>query len=103
MTKEEIHAIPRKEARQLLAQIPLGRGFDDRLLLAVEQAMNLEWWRGYHAAPKLSDDETFTLQAAVENLRSAERDDRIIEAAWRIASKLEALAKRAAVTNGDNQ
>ena len=50
MTKEEIDAIPRKEARQLLAQIPLGRGFDDRLLLAVEQAMSLEWWRGYHAA-----------------------------------------------------
>lgn len=50
MTKDEIDATPRKEARQLLAQIPAGKGYDNRLLLAVEQAMNLEWWRGYHAA-----------------------------------------------------
>lgn len=50
MTKEQIDAIPRKEARQLLAEIPFGVGYDDRILLAVEQALNLEWWRGYHAA-----------------------------------------------------
>jgi hypothetical protein len=49
MTKEQIDAIPRKEARQILAQIPGGPGYDDRVLLAVEQALNLEWWRGYHA------------------------------------------------------
>ena len=49
MTKEQIDAIPRVEARQLLARIPAGRGYDDRVLLAVEVAMNLEWWRGYHA------------------------------------------------------
>jgi hypothetical protein len=52
MTKEEIDAIPRVEARLLLARIPMGRGYDDRVLLAVEQAMNLEWWRGYHAASR---------------------------------------------------
>ncbi len=50
MTKEQIEAIPRKEARQLLASIPAGNGYDDRVLVAVEQAMNTEWWRGYHAA-----------------------------------------------------
>lgn len=50
MTKEQIDAIQRVEARQLLARIPAGPGYDDRVLLAVEQAMNLEWWRGYHAA-----------------------------------------------------
>lgn len=50
MLREEIDAIPRKEARELLASIPGGRGYDDRLLLAVEQAMNLEWWRGFYAA-----------------------------------------------------
>lgn len=50
MEKEQIDAIPRKEARELLASIPGGRGYDDRVLLAVEQAMNLEWWRGYYAA-----------------------------------------------------
>ena len=54
MTKEQIDAIPRKEARQLLAQIPAGQGYDDRVLLAVEQAMNLEWWRGFYAG-KMSD------------------------------------------------
>lgn len=50
MTKEQIDAVPRVEARQLLARIPMGRGYEDRILLAVEQAMNLEWWRGYRAA-----------------------------------------------------
>jgi len=51
MLKEQIDAIPRVEARQLLARIPAGDGrYDDRVLLAVEQAMNLEWWRGYYAA-----------------------------------------------------
>jgi hypothetical protein len=30
--------------------VPAGRNYDDRVLLAVEQALNLEWWRGYHAA-----------------------------------------------------
>lgn len=49
MTKEQVDAIPRVEARQLLARIPAGAGYDDRILLAVEQAMNLEWWRGYYA------------------------------------------------------
>lgn len=49
MTKEQIDAIPRVEARKLLASIPAGVGYDDRVLLAVEQAMNLEWWRGFHA------------------------------------------------------
>jgi hypothetical protein len=55
MTKEQIDAIPRKEARSLLASIPAGSGYDDRVLLAVEQAMNLEWWRGYHAALAVSN------------------------------------------------
>lgn len=42
----------------------------------------------------ITPDELFTIQCAVENLRSAERDERTVEAAWRIASKLETLAKR---------
>lgn len=41
---------PRKEARQLLAEIPGGPGYDNRVVLAVECAMNLEWWRGHHSA-----------------------------------------------------
>ena len=49
MTKDEVYAIPWKEAQSLLASIPGGRGYDDRVLLAVEQALNLAWWRGYYA------------------------------------------------------
>ena len=50
MTKEQIDAIPRIEAETLLAQIPGGRGYDWRVTMAVERAMNLEWWRGYWSA-----------------------------------------------------
>jgi hypothetical protein len=43
----------------------------------------------------LSDDDIFTLRAAVENLRSPDKaQERTIEAAWRIASKLEAITAR---------
>jgi hypothetical protein len=42
----------------------------------------------------LSADDIFTLQAAVENLRGGGSSERV-EAAWRIASKLEQMAKRA--------
>lgn len=55
MTRNEINAIPRKTASQLLSEIPAGGGYERRVELAVEQALNLEWWRGYHAA---SDEET---------------------------------------------
>jgi hypothetical protein len=45
MKIEEIDAIPRKSAKDLLAA-----GEPPSVLLEVEQALNLEWWRGYHAA-----------------------------------------------------
>lgn len=49
---------------------------------------------------ELSDDEVFTLQAAVEHLRGGipdgdESRERRVDAAWRIASELEAIAKSA--------
>lgn len=55
MTREQIDQIPRVEARTLMARIPAGPGYDDRCLVAVECAMNLEWWRGYHAAASEPD------------------------------------------------
>lgn len=55
MTKDEIDAIPRKQARQLLAEIPAGHLYDERVLRAVESALNLEWWRGYYAAKQGSE------------------------------------------------
>ena len=50
MTLDDLQKYPRKTARELLASVAAGRGYDDRLLIAVECAMNLEWWRGYNAA-----------------------------------------------------
>lgn len=50
MTPEDLAKIPRKTAREMLGEIQAGDGFEHRVLLAVECAMNLEWWRGYHAA-----------------------------------------------------
>lgn len=44
MTQEQIDAIPRKNAKDVY------RDTLDKGVLAIEVAMNLEWWRGYHAA-----------------------------------------------------
>jgi hypothetical protein len=48
MTRAQLSAIPRKTAAEILAAIPGGPGYDDRVLLAMEEAMNLEWWRGFY-------------------------------------------------------
>lgn len=43
MTKEEMESRPRKNANELLpADTPMS------IVLAVEVALNYEWWRGYH-------------------------------------------------------
>lgn len=42
----------------------------------------------------IGEDEIFTLQCAVENLRSPDKDDARIDAAWRIASKIEDMTKK---------
>ena len=44
---------------------------------------------------ELDDEDLGTLQAAVENLRLANRTTEQLDAAWRIASKLEMIAKDA--------
>lgn len=49
MTREQVTKIERKTASRVLATIPAGRNWDDRLICAVESAMNIEWWRGYYA------------------------------------------------------
>jgi hypothetical protein len=50
LNKDEIDRIPRKTAEEVLSGVPPGPGVEQRTKLAVEVAMNLEWWRGYHAA-----------------------------------------------------
>jgi len=52
MTKEQVDAIPHRSPKQILADIPLGAGHWDRVELALEEAMNIEWWRGFYAGTK---------------------------------------------------
>lgn len=49
MTREDLSKIPRVEAAEMLVNIPAGPGYEHRVLLAVESAMNIEWWRGHYA------------------------------------------------------
>lgn len=44
MDKEKIDAIPRRSASEIMS------AKDSYLVLRIEEALNLEWWRGYHAA-----------------------------------------------------
>lgn len=48
----------------------------------------------------LTDEQDHLLMCAIENLRSAERNDRTVEAAWRMAEKMEAWRKAAAIRKG---
>jgi hypothetical protein len=49
MTREQIAAIPRLTVDEMLAAIPAGPGYHDRQLAALESALNVQWWRGYHS------------------------------------------------------
>lgn len=66
MTRDQLLRTPRLTARELLASIPSGPGVDERILLAVEAALNHEWWRGYYSAKPetLTPQETAYLQWA---------------------------------------
>lgn len=72
-----------------------------------------EYWRGKaravlallqpaleRAREALTDEQDHLLMCAIENLRSAERNDRTVEAAWRMAEKMEAWRKAAAIRKG---
>lgn len=48
MTEEQLAAIPRRTADEILTMIPGGPGYDHRVRLAMEVAMIVEWWRGYY-------------------------------------------------------
>lgn len=52
------------------------------------------------ARVELTDEQDHLLMCAVENLRSADRNDRTVEAAWRMAEKMEAWRKAAAIRKG---
>lgn len=50
MTRDDLAKYPRKTAKEILAEARLGALPTRSLELLVECALNLEWWRGYHAA-----------------------------------------------------
>lgn len=53
MTEEELAAIPRRRAAEILASIPATDVYSlGRLLLAIETEMHAEWCRGYYAGKK---------------------------------------------------
>lgn len=90
-----------EEVEELLGEAQQTPSFLKLQEEALQRAQQLMDERGTGNAERdLSEDEVFTLQAAVEHLRGgipddAENRERRAEAAWRIASKLEAIAKRA--------
>lgn len=49
MIPQFLAIVPRRTAEQIVASVPLGRGVEERIILAIEVAMNEEWWRGYYA------------------------------------------------------
>ena len=49
MTREQLNRTVRKQAAELLANVP-----DNQVRIAVEKAMNQEWWRGYYAGVGLA-------------------------------------------------
>lgn len=49
MTPQHLAQTQRRTAEQVMASVPLGPGVEQRTRLAVEIAMNEEWWRGYYA------------------------------------------------------
>lgn len=53
-----------------------------------------DWKAPLEFGDEATDDDLFTIQCAIENLRSPDKDEKRIEASWRIASKLEAMVKR---------
>lgn len=49
MTPQTLATIRRKTATEVIESVPLGPGVSHRINIAVEVAMNEEWWRGYYA------------------------------------------------------
>jgi hypothetical protein len=49
MTEEQLVVIKRRSAEEVLTDVPGGPGYERRVEIAVETAMNENWWRGYHA------------------------------------------------------
>lgn len=56
MTREQIGACPRRNAKELLGDDFLDVRVVNRL--AIECELNYEWWRGYHAAKSENQPET---------------------------------------------
>ena len=63
MTQEQLDAIQRMSASELLGELPDGPQ-KRRLLLTLESALNIEWWRGYRARTQQEVEEGRVLRIA---------------------------------------
>lgn len=89
MTRNELDKIPRKTAVALLAGIPAGPGYDKRVDVAVEVAMNVEWWRGYYAG---KSDAFEAARKVAEEARKDPPDKAVGLVAFDIANQINRLA-----------
>ena len=95
-------AIPANQTLLKIAQVAAKEAADQVLIDAhVDPALLKIPMTNFsrYAAPQsagVSDDDVYTLQCAVENMRLAERTESSDEAKWRIAYKLEQMTKRLA-------
>lgn len=72
-TREQIAALPRRSAREIVALVAGGLGYHERLTIAIEEAINQEWWRGYFAGIDLAQNLTAGV-AAREEARKTEEE-----------------------------
>lgn len=58
MTPTQLAKVPRRDAARIIEDAQVGRvGGGDRLHLAIETALNEEWWRGFHAGQRAYEHE----------------------------------------------
>jgi hypothetical protein len=50
MTRDDLAKYPRETPREIMIKAGLSALPTNQLELLLDSALNLEWWRGYHAA-----------------------------------------------------
>ena len=58
MTKEQLSAIKRRSAENVMVGVPGGLHYEARLRTAIEAWANEEWWRGFYAGAKAAENST---------------------------------------------
>ena len=71
MTRAQLAQCANETAADLFARVPMGKGYYERIEVAVETALNVQWWRGYYAAVDLA----LSLEEAAKNVLAEQEDD----------------------------